>query len=97
MMMHCFHCRHPVDLPDRSVGRRDTCPQCGYDLRCCRNCRFYEPGRENDCAEPQAERVTDKERANFCDYFRPGANPSAGGTGDDGKDRARRTLDDLFT
>jgi len=23
----------------------------------------------NDCQEPQAERVVDKERANFCEFF----------------------------
>lgn len=97
MTLTCCQCGHTIDLGNKPVGRRDTCGQCGRELRCCRHCHFYAPGRENDCAEPQAERVTDKERANFCDYFRPGANPSAGGTGDDGKDRARRTLDDLFT
>ena len=29
------------------------------------------PGVANDCREPAAERVADKEQGNFCDYFRP--------------------------
>lgn len=38
-------------------------------MRCCRNCRFYDPVAHNQCREPQAERVADKEMANFCAYF----------------------------
>jgi len=53
------------------VGRREECPACGADLHACRQCRFYEPGAHNDCREPQAELVTEKETANFCDYFEP--------------------------
>ncbi|MEN6508059.1 MAG: hypothetical protein ABFD63_04640 [Smithella sp.] len=34
------------------------------------NCVFYERGVYNDCRENQAERVVDKNRSNFCDFFR---------------------------
>lgn len=34
------------------------------------NCSFYEGGAYNDCRESQAERVLDKTRSNFCDFFR---------------------------
>jgi hypothetical protein len=27
----------------------------------------------NECREPQADRVVEKEKANFCDYFKPNA------------------------
>ena len=40
-----------------------------------------------------AERVVDKDRANFCDYFSLGAG--GGGAGED-QDAARKKLDDLF-
>ncbi len=53
------------------VGRRDTCSKCGVDLHSCRQCRFYDPRAYNECSEPQAERVLDKIRSNFCDYFTP--------------------------
>ncbi|MHB8764751.1 MAG: hypothetical protein ACYDA8_10535 [Deferrisomatales bacterium] len=73
-------------------GRRDTCPACGAELRACVQCAFYAPGLHNDCRETQAERVLDKGRANFCDYFRavgraPGPDPRA---------EAQAKLDALF-
>jgi len=54
-----------------------VCAGCGAWLRCCRNCAFYAPGVANDCREPNAERVVDKEAANFCDWFRAAAEPAA--------------------
>lgn len=68
MSWACHHCGRGVDKVER-VGRRDACLGCGSDLHCCCNCRFYTPGRDNDCREPQAERQVDKQRGNFCEYF----------------------------
>jgi len=67
-MKICYSCRKEIAI-ERKVGRAETCPSCGADLHVCLNCRFYSPGAYNDCAEPQAERVVDKHRSNFCDYF----------------------------
>jgi hypothetical protein len=33
------------------------------------HCRFYLPGSRGDCCEPGAEPPSEKERANFCDWF----------------------------
>jgi hypothetical protein len=68
-MMSCHACSKGMDIRIRPVGRRDVCAFCGSDLHCCLNCRFYQIGSYNDCREPQAERVIDKDRNNFCDYF----------------------------
>jgi ribosome-binding protein aMBF1 (putative translation factor) len=68
-MKMCFACQTEI-AGDTVVGRQAFCPSCGADLHVCRNCAFYEPGAYNDCREPQAERVVDKIRSNFCDYFR---------------------------
>jgi hypothetical protein len=41
-------------------------------------CQFYDVKAYNECRESQADRVQDKEKANFCDYFKigsPGTNP----------------------
>jgi hypothetical protein len=60
------------------VGRRDTCPSCMADIRCCKMCQFYDLKAYNECRESSADRVQDKEKANFCDYFKigsPGSNP----------------------
>jgi hypothetical protein len=66
--MNCAFCGEKISIGDK-VTRSDTCPNCGKDLRCCRQCKFYDPGAYNECREVSAERTVDKERANFCDYF----------------------------
>lgn len=48
------------------------------DIRVCKMCQFYDPKAYNECRESSADRVQDKEKANFCDYFKigsPGDNP----------------------
>jgi predicted RNA-binding Zn-ribbon protein involved in translation (DUF1610 family) len=57
-------------IVEESVSRRDECPGCGSDIRVCLNCTFYDESRANQCFEPQAERVKEKDRSNYCDYFR---------------------------
>ncbi|MEW6268876.1 MAG: hypothetical protein AB1689_06210 [Thermodesulfobacteriota bacterium] len=64
-------------------------------MRVCRNCAFYSPGMHNDCREPSAERVADKERANFCEYFALDAVRGATGPGQRSDD-ARAALEALF-
>ncbi|MCP5039410.1 MAG: hypothetical protein GY944_00185 [bacterium] len=70
--MKCFVCNARAELTsDRRVGFRDSCDQCGADLHICSNCAFHDPAAYNDCRETSAERVTDSERANHCDWFSP--------------------------
>ena len=61
----CWFCGTAVTDPE-PLGRSLVCLDCGKDLKSCRNCRHYRPG---NCAETQAEKPTDSERANFCDWF----------------------------
>lgn len=35
-------------------------------------CQFYDISCYNECREPTADRITDKEKANFCDFFKLG-------------------------
>ena len=53
-------------------------------------CEFYATSVAKSCREPVAEEVTDKQRANFCDYFRgrPGVH-AAGGVGEAATARAQ--------
>lgn len=51
-------------------------------IRCCKMCQFYDPKAYNECREPNADRVVDKEKANFCDYYKIG-----GGGNDPEKER----------
>ena len=77
----CHACGKTVGS-DGVVSRAALCDGCGAELRCCLNCRFHDKSAYNECAEPSAERVLEKDRANFCDYFAPrptGAPASSGG------------------
>ena len=67
-MKICYQCQREVLIKDR-VGRRDACSGCGADLRCCRNCLFYDPHYASACREPHTDTVLDKEAGNFCDFF----------------------------
>lgn len=67
-MKLCFSCKKELDI-DTKPGRSDACPWCTADLKVCLNCKFFDQDSYNDCREPQAERVLDKDRSNFCDFF----------------------------
>ncbi len=71
MEISCFKCHHKWDVLE-PISRKEECPQCGSDARCCRNCLFYDPKVYNECRETQADRILEKERANLCDFFKPG-------------------------
>lgn len=74
----CFSCGTEVRL-DSSPGRREECLKCGADLHVCRNCRHYDSSAYNECREPSADVVREKDRSNFCDFFDASGANSAGG------------------
>jgi hypothetical protein len=75
MSLQCYKCGEPLSETFKVlVGRSDTCPKCMTDIRCCKMCGFYDVKSYNDCREPSADRVPDKEKANFCDYFKIGSS-----------------------
>lgn len=98
MFFHCWKCGERIEYPTGScVGRRDTCPKCDADLHSCRNCQFYDRSKNNQCSEPQAEWVRDKEAANLCDYYSP--NPVLFARSDRSRSNAedpRKKFDSLF-
>lgn len=75
MTVVCFSCGKTLTFPEK-VGLREECPFCRADVHVCKNCEFYDPKVYNECREPQAERVAEKERSNRCEYFRPRAGAS---------------------
>ncbi len=91
-MPACFSCKKPLTLSDR-IGRRETCPFCYADLHSCRNCTFYDPKAYNECREPSAERVVEKDKSNFCDFFQ--IADSASQASDPAQD-AKKKLEGLF-
>ena len=92
--MKCWFCGREI-VVDGRVGFREECAGCGRPTHVCRNCEFYDPAYNNACREPMAERVVDKERANFCEYFArasTGKTPRVSRPGHDAKSR----LEGLF-
>lgn len=94
--MRCAACNAELSVaPGDRVGFREECDHCGADLHICRNCTHHDPSAYNECREPNSERVSDRDRANRCDYFSP-SDGAGGGTGTGGTD-ALSALDALFS
>lgn len=77
MSTFCFSCNKELSILGQ-VGRREECPHCRADVHVCKNCEFYDPKVYNECRETAADVVREKDRANFCDYFKfrqGGASP----------------------
>ena len=88
----CFSCKKENSVSDK-VGLREECLHCGADLHVCKNCQFYDVKVYNECRENSADRVQEKERANYCDYF----SPRAGGLGvEDQAAKLRAAAEALF-
>ena len=92
--MICWKCRKETNIEKPERG--DECPLCHADLHVCKACEFFESGAHNDCRETSAEYVGDKERGNFCDYFRPGTEIAAGAGGVDKAAAAKDAFNALF-
>ncbi len=78
-MPGCGKCGAKVPVVGNQVGRRDTCPSCGAELHACISCRHYDVTVAKMCKEPFAEVPSDKEDANFCDFFQIGDGEDRGG------------------
>jgi hypothetical protein len=80
--MNCWSCGKPLDWTGK-IPFKATCDHCDAWLHVCRNCKFYSPGKPNDCAIPGTDLIADREKFNLCEEF------SALGKGPEkGKDRS---------
>ena len=70
MITFCFQCKKTTQSQGK-IGFREECNHCRSDLHVCKNCEFYDPKAYNECREPSADVVREKERSNFCDFFNP--------------------------
>ena len=76
----CYKCGTVIHIDHiERIPRSEECPKCFAAVRSCMMCEFYDTKAYNECREPMAERITEKEKSNFCDYYKfgPGANPTA--------------------
>lgn len=93
--LDCWRCGASLAALSLPLGRLDECPACRMPLHVCRMCVHYDPAVARACREDDAEEVREKERPNFCDYFRPSADafePAA----ITAEKRAKRELESLF-
>jgi len=91
----CHGCGAEISSSEK-ILRTTECPRCGADLHCCRNCRHYHSSAHNQCLEPVAEWVAEKEKANFCDYFSFAQAPVGAGRSDGSSAAARQRWESLF-
>jgi hypothetical protein len=91
IMPKCWNCGKEVEL--NNFARLDSCNHCGRDTHVCKNCIFYDRAYHNECTETQADRVVEKEKSNFCDYFKP--SDRAGGSASS-VDAMKAAADALF-
>jgi len=91
----CWKCGADLAQLSLPLSRRDECARCRAELHVCRLCADYDTGVAKHCREPTADEVSDKTRANFCDFFVP--RPAAYvATDQTAAARARAELEQLF-
>jgi len=61
----------PRPGPEEVLIRVTACALCRADLHVCKMCVDYDTRVAKHCREPTAEEVSDKTRANFCDFYKP--------------------------
>lgn len=71
--MKCCQCKKKLNLVnEQKISRTQECPYCSLSLHSCKMCLYYCQNAYNQCRETSADRITDKEKANFCDYYKLG-------------------------
>lgn len=93
--LNCWRCGKPLDQVGNPVSRRDECRGCSAEVHCCRMCVSWDANVATKCREDRAEPPTDKERANFCDWFKPSPSAYQGQAVEDAE-ALRAQVQDLF-
>lgn len=73
--MQCWRCGIELKNILLPFSKYEECSSCKTDLHSCLGCKSYSPGMADACSEDRADFIVDKDKANFCDFFR--ADPSA--------------------
>lgn len=93
--IECWRCGTAVKSDQLPITRLEQCLHCHADLHVCRLCRSWDPRYTSKCSHDHAEPPLDRERANFCQYFRPAADAFRNAAAPAG-DAARTDLEALF-
>lgn len=93
--IQCWKCGSNLRNLPLPFSRYEECSTCNADLHACISCKNYAAKDSNGCSEGRADLVLDKEKANFCDFFK--VNPKAFHKKDDSATRqAKESLAQLF-
>ena len=65
----CWQCGTAVTDQPLPLSTYAACSDCRAQFHCCRQCKNFNPRLRADCDEPRAESHTEREKANFCDWF----------------------------
>ena len=66
----CWQCGMAVNDQPLPLSTYAECRDCRAQLHCCRQCQHYNPRLRVDCDELRAESHSEREKANFCDWFK---------------------------
>ena len=91
----CWRCGSNNPDQPLPVPRAASCDSCNADLHVCCQCEYFDKSKANACAEPIADVVQQKERANFCDHFSPSPDAYQPESTSE-QDKARAGLNALF-
>jgi hypothetical protein len=67
----CWRCGKGLEKLSLPLARLDECPHCGIQVHVCRMCIYFDLAVARSCLEDGADDVKEKDRPNFCDFFRP--------------------------
>lgn len=68
--MKCWACGTEVKFSEY-VPQHEVCEKCAQYLHCCKNCEFYNERATQECEIPEIEFIAEKDKANYCDDFKP--------------------------
>lgn len=69
--LRCYRCGAALAALSLPFSRQDECPECQNYLHVCRMCVHYDATVPRQCREDGAEEVREKDRLNFCDWYKP--------------------------
>lgn len=93
--IQCWKCGSTLRNLLLPFSRYEECSTCNADLHACNGCLHYAPNLSDGCSEDRADFVLDKDKANFCDFFK--VNPKAYRKKDDAAAMAAKaSLAELF-
>ena len=93
--IRCYRCGESLAALTLPLSRQDECPGCGNYLHVCRMCVYFDANVPRQCREDGAEEVKEKDRLNFCDWFKPSESAFDPDQKSE-EDQARAALEALF-